>query len=75
MDLENYITKAYFLVKGCKDEEIKAFEKRADKGLRQLSQYQLEDLINTIYDLENSDDESEEYKKYKFQIINTLNSL
>lgn len=81
MDREKLITKTFFTIKGCVEEEISDMAQQVDKGLKQLSDYQLTDLLDTLYKLEDewsrSDDgdETANYSKYKFQIINTLNNL
>ena len=81
MDREKLITKAFFTIKGCVEDDISEMAKSVEKGLRSLSEYQLRDLIDTLYKLndewEKSDDgdETANYSKYKFQILQTLNNL
>jgi hypothetical protein len=70
MDREKLIAKTFFTIKGCVEEEISEQAHNVEKGLRTLSEYQLTDLLDTLYKLEDEWSRSDDG-----EILQTLNNL
>ena len=79
MSDQKHSAKLFFMIDKCVDEDIKKFSDRFKDGdsFHQLDNAQAEDLIDTIYNLEEaySDDNIDKYLKIKKDITDRLYNI